>query len=933
MVGGPIHHSGRLCRRAIPVAVICGLLLATSFVGSAAASPRVLTNCTQENLARVVGEGGEIELRCSSADPPAPTKIVFRTPITIATGTDTSVFPGPGQRITLSGESRGRLFDVQGGTLALSDLTLANGYAVGGKGLGPGQAPRGSRGEDGEDGARIGPGEPGEDGGDGGDGQPGHTGLSGEVGAGGAMYIAAGATVVLDGDTFVGNHAVGGVGGQGEWGGDGGRAGNGGDGSAGDPAVGPGSIGGAGGDGGTGGNGGAGGAGGTGGSGGDAYGGAIYNQGSLLVDSCDFGAGNVAEGGAGGEGGKGGLAGIAGLGGAGGNGGEATGEGAEGGAAGDPGVAGAPAGGGAGGDGGPGGTASGGAIFNAEGGSLTITGATSFGGDVALGGVGGAGSPGASGGDGPAGGEGASGGDATNESGATAATGGAGSDGRDGAAGVAGASGGDGGEGGVGQGGALAYVGSDTSLDPSTVFDGNEAIGGGAGKGGNGGHGGPGGAGGWGGQPGESRCASVAEPCVTPAIRGRDAGDGGDGGNGGDGGEAEPLGATASGDDVWSPSAPGEGGTRGPGALGGAGGLGGQPGDAGTGGAGEPPGTSGTPGVTGTPGRRGSGLVIPPPTLTSTSPGTPGNATQILIYGSGFKGATVRIYGNAACSGTVLGENVAGFLSTTGLAARVPANATTTLYALATKEGASSACSTEGLVYEEDSIAPETTITAGPEDGATIYGAPTFEFTSSEAGSRFKCRVDTTKLVACSSPFTAPGLATLGPHLFAVYAIDRAGNVDATPVVRTFTVAELPPPPPPTPGGSESGGGAGGTGSSGSGGSGSGGGDSGSSGGSGSKNPGGPAGEAPAKPKLTGHPRSRIVAAGPKAKVKFTFGKAEPGASLSCRIDGGKFRPCTSPQIYRLKPGKHTFAVRQVSAAGVASPARVFKFTVLAAKS
>jgi ELWxxDGT repeat protein len=102
-----------------------------------------------------------------------------------------------------------------------------------------------------------------------------------------------------------------------------------------------------------------------------------------------------------------------------------------------------------------------------------------------------------------------------------------------------------------------------------------------------------------------------------------------------------------------------------------------------------------------------------------------------------------------------------------------------------------------------DTTPPQTTIDAGPANGATIDDAtPTFGFSSSEVGSSFECRVDGGGFSGCTSP-EAIGPLTDGDHTFEVRARDLAGNVDPTPAARTFTVD--------TAGGGGGGGGGGGT--------------------------------------------------------------------------------------------------------------------------
>jgi hypothetical protein len=85
-----------------------------------------------------------------------------------------------------------------------------------------------------------------------------------------------------------------------------------------------------------------------------------------------------------------------------------------------------------------------------------------------------------------------------------------------------------------------------------------------------------------------------------------------------------------------------------------------------------------------------------------------------------------------------------------------------------------------------DTTPPQTTIDSGPAATTTDTSA-TFTFSADETGSTFECSLDGTAFAACVSPATYTGLA-VGPHTFAVRAVDVAGNVDPTPASHAWTV-------------------------------------------------------------------------------------------------------------------------------------------------
>jgi hypothetical protein len=172
-------------------------------------------------------------------------------------------------------------------------------------------------------------------------------------------------------------------------------------------------------------------------------------------------------------------------------------------------------------------------------------------------------------------------------------------------------------------------------------------------------------------------------------------------------------------------------------------------------------------------------------------------------------------------------------------------------------DAAGNASATASRVWTVDSTPPSApTIDSGPSDATAATGA-TFAF-SGEAGASFECSLDGGTFGACASPRTYSGLSE-GGHEFEVRAVDTSGNTGAA-ARRSWTVDTTPPPAPSI--------------------------DSGPSG-------------------LTA-----------SAAASFTF-SGEFGASFDCRVDGGAFSACTSPQGYGgLADGSHDFDVRARDAAG-----------------
>ncbi len=86
-----------------------------------------------------------------------------------------------------------------------------------------------------------------------------------------------------------------------------------------------------------------------------------------------------------------------------------------------------------------------------------------------------------------------------------------------------------------------------------------------------------------------------------------------------------------------------------------------------------------------------------------------------------------------------------------------------------------------------DTAPPDTLIVNGPS-GSVNGRTATFSFGSTEGASIFECSLDGAVFVACPASGTFSGLSG-GGHTLQVRAVDAAGNVDASPAERTWSVS------------------------------------------------------------------------------------------------------------------------------------------------
>src|SRR6266540_2593373 len=215
---------------------------------------------------------------------------------------------------------------------------------------------------------------------------------------------------------------------------------------------------------------------------------------------------------------------------------------------------------------------------------------------------------------------------------------------------------------------------------------------------------------------------------------------------------------------------------------------------------------------------------------------------------------------------------------------------------------------------------PETQIDSGPS-GTTSNTTPTFTFSSDEGNVTFECSVDGAAFGACSGPGASHTTAPLadGAHSFEVRARDAFGTADPSPASRAFTVDTTAPAAPDTAANFAS--------------------------------PGITVAVASASSTTfkatatdtTGHTSpcssgltyvedstapETTIASGPAngsttndRTPAFGFSSSEAGSSFECKVDGGSFAACSSPNTTAaLADGAHTFKVRATDHAGNTDP-------------
>jgi len=185
--------------------------------------------------------------------------------------------------------------------------------------------------------------------------------------------------------------------------------------------------------------------------------------------------------------------------------------------------------------------------------------------------------------------------------------------------------------------------------------------------------------------------------------------------------------------------------------------------------------------------------VAPAPAITAPAEGSTVRTSQPQIGG---------VAGAGALDAATVAVTLTGPVTTTLTATRAPDGSFAVAPATALPDGRYVATATQTDAagntgsaaprsFSIDAHAPETTISSGPLPTGGGTRAVRFAFSADEPAT-FGCTLDGKALAACAPPQLVLRNLAKGRHRVTIAATDGAGNTDATPATRTFTIDAKP---------------------------------------------------------------------------------------------------------------------------------------------
>jgi len=185
-----------------------------------------------------------------------------------------------------------------------------------------------------------------------------------------------------------------------------------------------------------------------------------------------------------------------------------------------------------------------------------------------------------------------------------------------------------------------------------------------------------------------------------------------------------------------------------------------------------------------------------------------------------------------------------------------------------------------------DKTPPDTSILLAPP-AVSPKDSAFFAYTSNESPASFECSLDGGPFAPCGELGIGYQRLANGPHVFAVRAIDRAGNVDSVPATHAWRVAAALPR---------------------------------------ARITRAPAGRVLLRAKLRRCDKRKATRAQrrcvrkalrrARARVVFRFASSKPGSTFRCRVGKRAFRPCRPPFRFKAPRGRHRFEVFAIDSLG-----------------
>jgi len=170
------------------------------------------------------------------------------------------------------------------------------------------------------------------------------------------------------------------------------------------------------------------------------------------------------------------------------------------------------------------------------------------------------------------------------------------------------------------------------------------------------------------------------------------------------------------------------------------------------------------------------------PVIGSPVDGSWNTSGTVALSGTAEANGTVEVFEGDVSEGTASTDETGAWSKTVG---GLPDGAR--VFAVTASDAAGNVSDrSDVLTVKVDTVAPDSSITAGPS-GVTADASGIFVFAGSPDAASYECALDGAAFAPCASPLQSAALAS-GVHTFAVRARDAAGNTDATPAVRTWSV-------------------------------------------------------------------------------------------------------------------------------------------------